>query len=245
MDCMGNTSIEQISWICPFWGSQTSNKLYVFFLRDFHWNSALFSGQFTTDLSRGHPKWWFRKGTPPSLKPLLKVKHAMPQWYQYLKQKNSHGKPWQIMTMFSPSLGGGGVYPEKCIHQNSPKKNSNGGISGIVFFSKVTLDLERFQDADALDVGCGFGRWTAMLKSIGAKVSWFRNRGSASGFESGFSNNPFHTWRIIPGLAYVVNNHDDRKTPKPSYFPSEWLTMVCKWWLLNLLTTMETQNLHF
>lgn len=48
MDCMGNTSIEQISWICPFWGSQTSNKLYVFFLRDFHWNSALFLGNSPT-----------------------------------------------------------------------------------------------------------------------------------------------------------------------------------------------------
>eukprot|EP00434_Breviolum_minutum_P027232 symbB.v1.2.024083.t1/scaffold2254.1/size86662/2 len=42
------------------------------------------------------------------------------------------------------------------------------GISRTNF---VTLDLERFQDADALDVGCGFGRWTAMLKSIGAKVT--------------------------------------------------------------------------
>ena len=66
---------------------------------------------------------------------------------------------------------------EVYIQKNAPikihrEKKTNGGISGIAFFfSKVTLDLERFQDADALDVGCGFGRWTAMLKSIGAKVS--------------------------------------------------------------------------
>ena len=149
------------------------------------------------------------------------------------------------MTMFSPSLGGGRCISRKMHPSKFTEKKFKRWNQRNCFFSKVTLDLERFQDADALDVGCGFGRWTAMLKSIGAKVSWFRNRGSASGFESGFSNNPFHTWRIIPGLAYVVNNHDDRKTPKPSYFPSEWLTMVCKWWLLNLLTTMETQNLHF
>ena len=112
-------------------------------------------------------------------------------------------------------------------------------MESIFVFSKVTLDLERFQDADALDVGCGFGRWTAMLKSIGAKVTWLRNRGSASGFESGFSNNPFHTWRIIPGLGYVVNNYGDRKSPKPSYFPSEWLTVACKWWLPKLLATYK------
>ena len=154
----------------------------------------------------------------------------------------NRGKSW--LCSLPPWVG------EVYIQKNAPikihrKKNQTVESAELFFFSKVTLDLERFQDADALDVGCGFGRWTAMLKSIGAKVSWFRNRGSASGFESGFSNNPFHTWRIIPGLAYVVNNHGDRKSPKPSYFPSEWLTMVCKWWLLNLLTTMGTQNLHF
>ena len=27
------------------------------------------------------------------------------------------------------------------------------------------------------------------------------------------------TWRIIPGLGYVVNNHGDRKSPKWCYSP--------------------------
>eukprot|EP00435_Cladocopium_sp_Y103_P004533 s1528_g1.t1 len=41
---------------------------------------------------------------------------------------------------------------------------------GISRSNFVTLDVSRFVGSDALDVGCGFGRWTAMLQSIGAKA---------------------------------------------------------------------------
>ncbi|CAJ1342034.1 unnamed protein product [Effrenium voratum] len=42
---------------------------------------------------------------------------------------------------------------------------------GISRQNFVTLDASRFDGADALDVGCGFGRWTAMLLRIGARVT--------------------------------------------------------------------------
>lgn len=42
---------------------------------------------------------------------------------------------------------------------------------GISQQNIVTLDISRFMGATALDVGCGFGRWTAMLQHIGAKVT--------------------------------------------------------------------------
>ncbi|CAL1151871.1 unnamed protein product [Cladocopium goreaui] len=42
---------------------------------------------------------------------------------------------------------------------------------GISRSNFVTLDVSRFVGSEALDVGCGFGRWTAMLQSIGAKVT--------------------------------------------------------------------------
>ena len=41
---------------------------------------------------------------------------------------------------------------------------------GISRSNFVTLDVSRFVEAKALDVGCGFGRWTMMLQSIGAKA---------------------------------------------------------------------------
>ena len=36
------------------------------------------------------------------------------------------------------------------------------------------------------------------------------------------------TWRIIPGLVSVVNNHGDRKSPKWGYSPYKWPK-----WLIN------------
>ena len=41
-----------------------------------------------------------------------------------------------------------------------------------------------------------------------------------------------YTWRIIPGLGYVVNNHGDRKSPIPGVIPlPNDLFMVYKWGL--------------
>jgi len=42
---------------------------------------------------------------------------------------------------------------------------------GISRRNFVLLDVTRLQGADVLDVGCGFGRWTAMMLRLGANVT--------------------------------------------------------------------------
>jgi len=81
---------------------------------------------------------------------------------------------------------------------------------GVSKRNRVLLDIDVVRGAKALDVGCGFGRWTAMLKRLGADVTSVE--ATEHGVKSTRRYNPDQTHQMslfdLPSLASYADGFD-------------------------------------